>query len=110
MRFSPSASASLLSSFEPELRVVRYVATRKGDAERGPQIRLNPVDAKWRLLVEGELAWIKGADGGQQVAPVVVDEAIAEHTCALRDIVGVRLAEAVRVSKPDLDTPNRSVA
>jgi anaerobic selenocysteine-containing dehydrogenase len=109
MRFSRSSVIPMLSSFDPELRVVEYVATKKGDAERGPQVRLNPVDAQRRLLVEGELAWVKGSQG-QQVAPVVVDETIAEYTCGLRDIAGVMLSESVRVSKPDLDTPRRPAA
>jgi anaerobic selenocysteine-containing dehydrogenase len=109
MRFSQSSAIPMLSSFDPELRVVQYVATQKGDAERGPQVRLNPVDAKRRLLVDGELVWVKG-ERGQQIAPLVVDETVAEYTCVLRDVAGVVVSEAVRVSKPDLDSPQRSLA
>ena len=98
-----------LSSFEPELRVVEYVATKKGDAERGPQIWLNPADAKRRGVTGGELVWVKG-ERGQQVAALVVDDTVAEHTCLIRDIAGVDLAGAVRVVKPDLDTPKRFLA
>jgi hypothetical protein len=37
------------------LLVSGYIATRKGDAERGPQVRLTTGDARDRLLEEGEL-------------------------------------------------------
>jgi anaerobic selenocysteine-containing dehydrogenase len=109
MYFAHPSGLPQLSNFEPELRVVEYVATRKGERERGPQIRLHPADAKLRLLLDGELVWVRGPRGAQ-VAPLVIDASIAEHSCALRDIAGVDLAEAVRVSKPDLDTPKRTVA
>jgi anaerobic selenocysteine-containing dehydrogenase len=109
LRFTNSSGLPQLSSFEPELRVVKYVATRKGDRERGPQIRLSPADAKLRLLLDGEVVWVHGPRGAQ-VAPLVIDANVAEHTCALRDIAGIDLSEAVRVSKPDLDNPGRTVA
>jgi len=108
MQFMRPSGLSALSSFDPELRVVGYIATRAGGPERGPQIRLHPVDAKRRLLTDGELVWILGPRG-EQVAPLVIDETVAEHTCVLRDIVGVTLSEAVRVSKPDLDSPRRTL-
>ena len=101
---SPTPSDSL---FQPELRVVHYVATRKDDSERGPQVRLSSVDARFRLLVDGELAWVRGARR-QQLAEVVIDDTIPQHGCALRDIPGVLPSEAVRVVKPDLDTPTRA--
>jgi anaerobic selenocysteine-containing dehydrogenase len=109
VRFTHSSGLPQLSSFEPELRVVEYVATKKGDPERGPQIHLHPADAKLRLLVDGEVVWIHGPRGAQ-VAPLVIDANVAEHTCALRDIAGMDLSEAVRVSKPDLDNPGRTTA
>ena len=42
------------------LRVAGFVATRVSDPERGPQVRLAPVDASDRLLTNGELAWVHG--------------------------------------------------
>ena len=111
MRFSQSAGIPQLGSFDPELRVVGYIATRLSDAERGPQVRLNPADARLRLLVDGELARVYGPRR-QQIAQVVIDDTVAPYTCVLRDLPGVDLAESVRVSKPDLDTPpsQRTVA
>lgn len=89
--------------------MVEYVATRIGDAERGPQVRLNPEDARVHLITAGELVWVQG-ERGQQLAEAVLEGAIARHTCVLRDVPGVMLAEGVRVVKPDLDAPPRTRA
>jgi len=101
--------APSIPGFQPQLRVVGYIATRRGDAERGPQVRLNPADAALRLLTDGELAWVQG-ERGQQLAELVIDPAVSPYECVLRDIPGVVLSEAVRVMKPDLDSPKRPVA
>ena len=98
-----------IKGFQPELRVIDYVATRKDDPERGPQVRLCGLDARFRLLSEGELAWVRG-ERGQQLAEVVIDDSFPQHTCGLRDIPGVLAAESVLVVKPDLDSPNRTTA
>jgi len=105
MRFARSSVSPSVGSFDPELRVVEYIATRKDDAERGPAIWMNARDAHVRLLVDGELVWIHAPRGGQQLATLGIDDAVADHTCVLRDIPGVVLSEAIRVSKPDLDSP-----
>ena len=97
------------SAFQPELRVVEYVATRKGEAERGPQVRLAAVDARFRVLSEGELAWVRGVRG-RYLAEVAIDDRFEQHTCGLRDVPGILAAESVRVVKPDLDTPERTLA
>lgn len=109
MKFFGSSPTPSDSVFQPELRVIDYIATRKDDTERGPQVRLSSVDARFRLLADGELAWVRGTRG-QQLAEVVIDDTIPQHTCGLRDIPGVLAAESVRVVKPDLDTPNRTKA
>lgn len=109
MQFMKSSVPPVPSGFDPELRVVGYVATHASDAERGPQIRLHPADARRRALTDGELVWVRGPRG-QQVAQLLVDDTVAEHSCVLRDVAGVTLSEAVRVSKPDLDSPQRTVA
>ena len=109
MKLFGSRPAVDIKGFQPELRVIDYVATRKDDPERGPQVRLSSVDARFRLLADGELAWVRGTRG-QQLAEVVIDDTIPQHTCGLRDIPGVLAAESVRVVKPDLDTPNRTKA
>jgi anaerobic selenocysteine-containing dehydrogenase len=107
MQFFKSSSVPQLSSFEPELTVAKYIATRKDEPQRGPRVWLHPNDAKRRLLVDGELAWVQGSRG-QQLATVEIDPTVAEHTCTIRDVAGVTLSEAVRVTKPDLDSPRRT--
>jgi hypothetical protein len=109
MKFFGRSPALSDNVFQPELRVIDYIATRKDELERGPQVRLSGVDARFRLLSEGELAWVRGARG-QQLAEVVIDDTIPQHACVLRDIPGVLAAESVTVVKPDLDTPNRTNA
>ncbi len=109
MKFFGSSPTPSEKGFQPELRVIEYVATRKSDLERGPQVRLSGVDARFRMLADGELAWVRGARG-QQLAEVLIDDTLPQHACGLRDIPGILPSEAVRVVKPDLDTPNRTQA
>ena len=92
--------------FNRPLRVARLIATRSGDAERGPQVTLNPADAKTRLLNEGELAWVYGPRR-QELAEVRLDPAVLLGNVVLRDIVGSAPSETVRVIKPDLDRPKK---
>ena len=88
------------------LRVAAFIATRKSDTERGPQVRLSPTDAQARLLVDGELAWVYGPRR-QELATVAVDESVKRGDVILRDIVGASPSELVRVIKPDLDSHTR---
>ena len=88
------------------LRVAQFIGTRVSDAERGPQVRLSPEDARNRLLVDGELAWVYGPRR-QELATVVVDEAVKRGDVVLRDIAGASPSEIVRVVKPDLDSHTR---
>ena len=88
------------------LRVRDFIATRKGDPERGPLVILNDRDARSRLLTEGELAWVYGPRRGE-LATVRIDASIREGDVVLRDIIGVAPSEIVRVVKPDLDNRGR---
>ncbi|MDQ6738694.1 MAG: hypothetical protein M3Z30_13475 [Gemmatimonadota bacterium] len=106
--FGSRPTPAFESGFQPELRVVEYIATRKGESERGPQVRLAAVDARFRVLADGELAWVRGVRG-QYLAEVAIDDRFAQHTCGLRDVPGILAAESVRVVKPDLDTPERKL-
>lgn len=92
------------SRFEPELKVVEYVSTKKGDAERGPLVRINRGEARFRLLQDGELVWVQGPRRNE-LAELSIDDSIASGQVALRDVAGVAVSESVKVSKPDLDTP-----
>jgi hypothetical protein len=100
----PDSGISLGTRFEPELRVVEYVSTQKGDAERGPMIRMRSTEARIRLLVDGELAWVQGPRR-QELAVLEIDDTIPAGSIALRDVAGVTVTESVRGSKPDTDTP-----
>jgi anaerobic selenocysteine-containing dehydrogenase len=86
------------------LRVEGFIATRASDADRGPQIRLRPDDAKHRMLVDGELALIEGPRG-QQLAEVRLDDSVPRGGVVVRDIGGISPSEIVYVMKPDLDAP-----
>ena len=88
------------------LRVTGFIATRVSDADRGPQVRLAPDDARARLLNEGELAWVYGPRR-QELATVIVDDAVRRGDVVLRDVAGVSPSEVVRVVKPDLDSHTR---
>jgi len=88
------------------LRVSQYIGTRASDPERGPMVRLSPEDARSRLLVDGELAWVYGPRR-QELATVAVDEAVKRGDVVLRDIAGASPSEIVRVVKPDLDSHTR---
>lgn len=84
------------------LRVAGLVATRTTDSERGPMVRMHPEDARSRLLVDGELAWVYGPRR-HELATVRVDESTPFGEVVLRDVVGASPSEIVRVIKPDLD-------
>jgi anaerobic selenocysteine-containing dehydrogenase len=88
------------------LRVSGFIGTRKGDTARGPQVRMAPEDARDRLLLEGELAWVYGPRR-QELAAVAYDESIRRGDVVLRDVGGASLSELVRVIKPDLDSHTR---
>jgi anaerobic selenocysteine-containing dehydrogenase len=97
-----------ISGFRPELRVVEYIATKKGDAERGPMLWISPADAKIRLLEHGELAWVNGPRR-HELAVVQIDDSVPDGSVKLRDIAGVSVSERVVVTKPDVDSPHRNV-
>jgi hypothetical protein len=90
--------------FQPELKVVEYISTQKGDAERGPMVRMRSSEAKIRLLQDGELVWVQGPRR-HELAELMIDDSIPAGGIGLRDVAGVTVSESVIVSKPDLDTP-----
>ena len=84
------------------LRVERLVASRRGDAERGPAVWMHPDDARSRFLVDGELAWVYGPRR-HELATVHIDPDQRKGDVVLRDVVGAAPSEIVRVIKPDMD-------
>ena len=93
--------------FNTPLQVVGFLATRRGDVERGPQVRLRRDDAEKRQLVEGELAWVQGPRR-QELAQVAIDDALPRGGVVLRDVAGLAVSEIVRVTPHDLDSKKRS--
>ena len=93
--------------YNPPLQVVGFIATRAGDEDRGPQIRLNAEEARFRLILDGELVWIYGPRR-HELAPVVIDDTVPRGGVVVRDIAGVTVTEIVRLVKPNLDArPDR---
>ncbi len=89
------------------LRVAQLLASRKGDEERGPAVWIHPEDARQRLLVDGELAWVYGPRR-HELAVIYVDPGARRGDVVLRDVAGASPSELVRIVKPDLDDRGRA--
>lgn len=88
------------------LRVASFVATKRGDEDRGPLVTMNEREARARLLTNGELAWVYGPRRGE-LATLRIDESVRDGDVIVRDILGIAPSEIVRVVKPDLDNRGR---
>jgi hypothetical protein len=91
-----------MSGYSAPLQVVGFIASRRGDAERGPLVRVRSDDARLRLLQDGELAWVEGPRR-RDLAQVVIDDTLPRGGVVLRDILGVAVSDVIRVIKPDFD-------
>jgi hypothetical protein len=92
--------------FSPPLRVMAYIATRRGDAERGPAVRMRSGEAAFRLVQDGELVRVE-TPRRHEIALLQTDDSLPVGEVVLRDVAGVSPSEIVRVRKIDLDTPQR---
>ena len=92
--------------YNPPLQVVGFLGTRRGDPDRGPQVRLRGDEAALRMLTDGEMVWVQGPRR-QEIATVIIDNAIPKGGVVVRDIAGLAVSEIIRLQKPDLDTPPR---
>ena len=92
--------------YNPPLQVVGFLGTRRGDPDRGPQVRVRGDEAALRLLSDGEMAWLQGPRR-QELVTVIVDDAVPKGGAVVRDVAGVTVSEIVTLRKPDLDTPLR---
>ena len=100
----PETRLQFGSNYRPKLFVIEYCSTKKGDAERGPLVKMRAAEARIRLIQDGELVWVVGPRRSD-LAELQIDETIAEGNVYLRDIAGVTVSEYVTVSKPDTDSP-----
>ena len=94
------------AGYSPPLQVMGFIATRRGDAERGPLVRMRSDDAAKRLLTDGEVAWVYGPRR-QELATVALDDSVPRGGVVVRDIAGIAPSEIVRVVKVDLDSAGR---
>jgi anaerobic selenocysteine-containing dehydrogenase len=92
--------------YNPPLRVVKLIATRRDDMERGPMIWMRQEDAAERILTDGELVWVYGPRR-HELAVLRVDDSLARGDVVLRDVVGASPSEIVKIVKVDTDTPPR---
>jgi hypothetical protein len=97
----------MFTGFAPPLQVVGFIATRRGDPERGPLVRMRPDDALVRLLTDGELVRVVGPRRSE-FADLVLDDTLPRGGIVVRDLAGVAITEIVRVLKVDLDAPVRA--
>ena len=94
------------TGFTPPLQVMGYLATRKGDDDRGPEVYMNAREATLRLLVDGELVYVYGPRR-HELAVLRVHDDVPRGGVVVRDVAGVAPSEIVRVRKVDDDRPPR---
>jgi hypothetical protein len=88
--------------YNPPLQVVGFIATKRGDAERGPLIRMRSDEAWKRLLADGELVWVYGPRR-HELATLEIDDALPRGAVVVRDLLGVAPSETVKVIKVDTE-------
>jgi anaerobic selenocysteine-containing dehydrogenase len=88
----------------PPLRVAQLIATRIGDAERGPEVRLRADDARMRLISDGELVWIHGPRR-HELATARIDDTLPRGDVVLRDVAGASPSEIITLVKAAYGQP-----
>lgn len=96
-----------MSPYNPPLQVMRFMGSRKGDPERGPQVQVNSAEAMLRMVQSGELVWVQGPRRNE-VAELVVNDEVPRGGIFARDIVGLSVTDVVRLAKVDMDRPRRT--
>lgn len=82
--------------YNPPLQVVQFIGTRAGDADRGPEVRLNAYEAHVRMVTDGDLVWVYGPRR-HDLATVRVDDSLPRGGLVARDILGLAPSEVVRL-------------
>lgn len=90
--------------YNPPLQVVGFIATRRGDAERGPAVRVRPDDAELRGIADGALVWIYGPRR-HDLATAIVDDTLPRGGVVVRDVAGLAPTEIVRLVRLDAERP-----
>ena len=91
-------------AYNPPLQVLQFIATRNGDAARGPLVKLCSFDATLRMVSDGELVWVYGPKR-HDLAPVMIDDAVPKGGLIVRDISGIVLTDVVRLVRTSTDRP-----
>jgi hypothetical protein len=99
----------MAETYSPPLKVLGFVATRRGEPDRGPEVRLCAQEAAIRLMLDGELVRIEGPRRHQTVV-LRVDDTVPPGGVVVRDVAGVAPSEIVRVRRIDTDQPRRFFA
>ena len=94
----------MAAGYNPPLQVVGYIATKRGDAERGPAVRVRSDDATLRGVNDGELVWIYGPRR-HDLATVIVDDTLPRGGVVVRDVAGIAPTEIIRLVRPATDRP-----
>lgn len=88
--------------YNPPLQVTAFIATRRGDAERGPAILINADEARTRGLVDGELVFVVGPRR-KELADLRIDDTVPRGGATVRDIAGLTVTEVIKLVKPEQD-------
>lgn len=80
--------------YNPPIQVVGFIGTKQGDADRGPQVRLNTYEAHVRKLQDNEYVWVYGPRR-HDLASVRIDDAIPRGGVVAQDISGIAVSEIV---------------
>jgi hypothetical protein len=86
--------------YNPPLQVTELIATRRGDPERGPQVRINSSEARLRALDDGVLCWVLGPRR-QEIATLRIADDLPRGAAVLRDVLGAAPSEVIRLRKVD---------
>ena len=95
---------TVAETYSPPLQVVGFVATKRGDRDRGPEVRMRADEAAIRLLTDGTLVRIEGPRR-HEYAILRVDDELPRGAVVVRDIAGVAPSEVVRVRNVESEPP-----
>lgn len=103
----PVRKPSMFTGIAPPVQVVGYIATRKGDAERGPLVRMRSDDALIRLVSGGEIVRVV-TPRRSELAVLEIDDSLPRGGVVLRDVAGAAPSEVIRIIRLDTDTKPRA--
>jgi hypothetical protein len=88
--------------YNPPLQVVKFIGSKAGDAERGPEVRINSYEAHVRALNDNEYVWVYGPRR-HDLCVLRIDDSLPRGGLTARDIAGVMLTDVVTLVRPHGD-------